>query len=312
MTSDGKRLEMLVAFVEQRLLPSGFEVKTNQIITNDAGVQIAEFDIEIRGKVGTTEFSWLIECRDRPSQGAAPASWIEQLVGRKDRFLFNKVTAVSTTGFSEGAREFARSKGIELRAVRNLSPDDFSDWLMVPSFTFMERRAELAGAVFVISIEDGQEKVDAVNAALVRATNSMVLNKALTGERVELRHAFLGAIEHTGNCFDGLEPNGPSRSVRMEVTYEGNDHFVIATQAGAVRLRQIIYQGTLSIKQTDLPIAVATEYRMDSGTAPISQYVSFEPFNVHGKAMALEMHRIPETEGTHIALRVLGDTPSTS
>src|SRR5712691_3000047 len=125
MGADGRQLEGLVAFVEQTLLPQGFEVKTNERIYNDEGVQIAEFDIEVRGKVGSTEIAWLIECRDRPGQGPAPGSWIEQLVGRRTRFGFNKVTAVSTTGFAAGAIEFAQSEGIELREVRTLGPEEF-------------------------------------------------------------------------------------------------------------------------------------------------------------------------------------------
>ena len=80
-------------------LPVGFEVKSNERVFNDGGIQIAEFDIEIRGKVGTTMIAWLIECRDRPAQGAAPGSWIEQLVGRRNRFGFNKVTAVGVSEF---------------------------------------------------------------------------------------------------------------------------------------------------------------------------------------------------------------------
>src|SRR5688572_22043390 len=103
MTSDGKALEALVAFVEQTLLPSGFDIKTNKLVRDGDGNLIAEFDVQIRGKVGSTEIAWLIECRDRPSDGPQPGAWIEQLVGRRDRFLFNKVTAVSTTGFAVGA-----------------------------------------------------------------------------------------------------------------------------------------------------------------------------------------------------------------
>jgi len=72
MSPDGKQLEALVAFVEEALVPPGFEVKANSRVFNDEGVQIAEFDIEIRGKVGSTTIAWLIECRDRPGQGAAP------------------------------------------------------------------------------------------------------------------------------------------------------------------------------------------------------------------------------------------------
>jgi len=80
MSSDGKQLEALVSFVERTLVPQGFEVQTNTKVFNDEGIQVAEFDVEVRGKVGTTDIAWLIECRDRPSQGAAPASWVEQLV----------------------------------------------------------------------------------------------------------------------------------------------------------------------------------------------------------------------------------------
>ena len=72
MSKDGKSLEALVAFIEKLHLPSGFEVKTNEKIIDDSGVQIAEFDVEMRCKLGTTEMAWLIECRDRPSAGRAP------------------------------------------------------------------------------------------------------------------------------------------------------------------------------------------------------------------------------------------------
>src|SRR3954468_8363390 len=114
MSTDGTDLEKLVAFVEKALLPQGFEVRSNKRVYNDDGIQIAEFDIEVRGQVGSGPISWLIECRDRPECGPAPGSWIEQLVGRRMRFGFNKVTAVSTTGFAKGARDFANAHGIEL------------------------------------------------------------------------------------------------------------------------------------------------------------------------------------------------------
>lgn len=119
MARDGKSLEELVAFVEQLHLPTGFTIKPRERVVVDC-VQIAELDILIEGPVGSTSFEWLIECRDRPSEGAQGGDWIEQLVGRRDRFRLDKVTAVSTTGFSAPAREYAKEKGIELREVRSL------------------------------------------------------------------------------------------------------------------------------------------------------------------------------------------------
>ena len=150
MRQDGRQLEALVEFVERTLLPQGYGVKTNRRIYNDDGVQIAELDVEVRGKVGSTDFAWLIECRDRPSEGPAPGSWIEQLVGRRTRFLFNKVTAVSTTGFAPGAIEFARAQGIELREVKALAAEEFRDWLVMSYISQMDHGGTLRSAVIVL------------------------------------------------------------------------------------------------------------------------------------------------------------------
>lgn len=96
MKRDGKSLEDFIRQIEELHLPPGSSVEVNRLEHNDDGIQVAEFDVFIKGKLGTTEIVWLIECRDRPSSGAAPGSWIEQLIGRRQRFGFHKVTAVST------------------------------------------------------------------------------------------------------------------------------------------------------------------------------------------------------------------------
>jgi hypothetical protein len=109
MGSDaGKELEELVATIEGLLLPAGFTVTKNPRIYNDHGVQVAEFDVEVRGKLGSATVVWLIECRNRPRDGPASGQWIEQLIGRRQRFNFDKVMAVSTTGFPK-ERSSARS-----------------------------------------------------------------------------------------------------------------------------------------------------------------------------------------------------------
>ncbi|HEY2389906.1 MAG TPA: hypothetical protein VGK22_01925 [Candidatus Angelobacter sp.] len=117
--NSGKWLEELVRSMEEYLLPDGFKVESRERIFNDAGEQIAEFDLVISGRFGSTGVSWLIECRDRPSEGAASGGWIEQLVGRKIRFKFDEVFAVSTTGFSPSATDCAEKCGIVLRTVQS-------------------------------------------------------------------------------------------------------------------------------------------------------------------------------------------------
>lgn len=120
MTDRGKELEQLVRSIEKQLLPDTFSVTGNETLVGEGGITEAEFDIVIEGKVGSVACKWLIECRDRPSQGAAPGSWIEQLVGRKAAYDFDKVIAVSTCGYSQGARNIAEGGAITLRDVKKL------------------------------------------------------------------------------------------------------------------------------------------------------------------------------------------------
>lgn len=309
MKSDGKQLEGLVSFVEETLLPQGFDVKTNKRIYNDEGIQIAEFDIEIHGKIGSTKIAWLIECRDRPGQGPAPGSWIEQLVGRRMRFGFNKVTAVSTTGFASGAVEFAQSQQIELREVKALTPEEFTEWLAIRHLSHKERVRRLDHASILINEGEGEER----RAALSQLISSLpgdakFLRSSKSGELVSAAEAFSGVVSEMGQLFEGLEPNGPGKKIRLRVQYTNEtDHFVVDTSIGPVRVEAIDFLGELSIRERLIPLTVTAEYRQTETGEPISQVATFAPHSIHGMMFSLEMHRISESGETHIILRKLPD-----
>src|SRR5262245_2379408 len=109
--NNGRDLEQLVAVIEKLRLPDGFAIATNRRLFDASGKQIAEFDVVIEGHVGTVPLQCLIECRDRPSEGPAPREWMEQLDSRRRHNGFATVMAVSTTGFSAPAIEFAGRVG---------------------------------------------------------------------------------------------------------------------------------------------------------------------------------------------------------
>ena len=286
-------------------MPKGFQVKTNACVFNDEGKQIAEFDIEIRGKVGSTNIAWLIECRDRLSQGTAPASWIEQLVGRRSRFGFNKVTAVSTTGFSDGAAEFARTAGIEIREVKELSPDEFSSWLQLRELSFSNRMAMLDHA----SIEIDSTTDDARQKALMDKFGeingeSRILRSLKTGKLSTLSMAFLGAVLHVGNLFDDVNPNGKGKKIELNVNYSNkDDRFVIDTSLGEVHIIRVKFIGTLSVIERLVSLNVTAEYRNVESGEVISQVAAFEPFEIEGSKVSLEMHKLIETGETYIMLQ---------
>lgn len=168
MKDKGKKLESLVKAVEEIFLPAGFQVTQRRKVYNKKGTQLAEFDLDIRGMVGSKEYGWLIECRDRPSGGPAPSSWIEQLVGRRGRFSFDKVTAVSTTGLSVSATEYATREGIELKTVESITVQETLNWLSNDSILVTYTRAKKLGVLVPTSI--GTERYAAMRAILKAAS----------------------------------------------------------------------------------------------------------------------------------------------
>jgi hypothetical protein len=311
MANDGKQLEQLVAFVEETLLPQGFEVKTNERVLNDEGVQIAEFDVEVRGKVGTMNVAWLIECRDRPGHGPAPGAWIEQLYGRRARFGFNKVTAVSTTGFAVGAIDFARSNGIELREVAALTPEAFGSWLAVRGLVRAERRTQLARATLSLMDGESEERKRAIDGLFTAlGSEGLHLRATKSGALHSLREVFLFAVEFKGDMFDGLRPNGPSKAVHFRVNYTNDeDHFVLETDNGPARVKAIDFRGDLSIIESLVPLEVTSEYRSIDTGERISQVAAFAPMDVHGSQLSVELHRLEESGETHVIVRRVGMSP---
>jgi hypothetical protein len=72
-------------------------------------------------------------------------------------------------------------------------------------------------------------------------------------------------------------------------------------------VRAILFEGTVRLKETLVPLMATAEYRHAPTGAVISQVASFEPQSIHGMKVTMEMHKIGETGETHIILRRMAD-----
>jgi len=305
MMNDGKSLEALVSFVERLHLPPGVDVKTNTRIFNEEGIQISEFDVEIRGRWGTTEIAWLIQCRDRPTK-SAPGEWIEQLVGRRDRFGFNKITAVSTSGFSPGAVSYAKETGIELREVRDLSPEEFSRWFVANTIPLRHPQGKLLGVNVIFSNEEMALvseflKGKSVTEKLFRSTETGEMVSALEVFQSQLNTPNMDAI------MQKMKPEDGEKNAKLTFQFPSDtSHYVVDFASRAARIREFIFTCKLLVSEMLLPITKSAEYTLVDGAKPISQMVAYE-FPAWDRQLSLEMHNISETGETHVILRVLGE-----
>lgn len=252
--NDGKQLERLVELIERSQLRSGFEVETRRPVFNEDGDQIAELDILVTGKVGSATVRFLIECRDRPSEGSAPVSWVEQLVGRRQRLKLDKVMAVSSTGFAPGAKTFAEDSGIELRSLDNLTYKDVASWL--PNNAPLIIRDGRFHAVRVGLPHDGDH--DEAQQIPFNADEQLFRHRE-SGEIITLLDIWKKII-NDNRTWDGVEEGGAKKDVTISVRPDILSEYVFQLDDSELDLGFIEFDATLVIAVPTMPLAQAAQY----------------------------------------------------
>ena len=307
MKNSGKKFEQLVKQIEEVFLPQGLSISTNEHVFDDDGHQLAEFDILISGKIGTTSFKWLIECRDRSSDGAAPGSWIEQLVGRRDRFAFNKVTAVSTTGFAEGVKEYAEQKGIELRSVEKLTGNEITDWIKISEADAIVNLGVLHHVTLVANSQTDKNAIQALESTLAKTNASreqQILINTKSGERTSISSFWQKVINASPQMFSGILPNAQPREAEIHINYKDSvDHYQVQTNEGLVDIAQFIFRAKLSVIHSKVPITGITQYSKVLEQDMIAQSAHFK-IGVGDKVVDVALHNFGEKDKTLITARL--------
>ncbi|MEQ1783946.1 MAG: restriction endonuclease [Hyphomonadaceae bacterium] len=301
MTNDGKSLESFVANVEEILVPKGFTVTRGAKRFFESGQQEAEFDVIVSGKVGSADITWLIECRDRPSQGAAPGAWIEQLYGRRRIHKFDKVTAVSTTGFAESAIAAANSSDIELRTVSDLDVASMQRWLIMDEFVLFRPHTTPHAIRLRMRPEEPVGTHERVEAWLKdKTTRDAILRSSKTGEYHSVTTAMEAAI-NDNRLFEQATAAAPKR-FKLNLEYpDDDDHYLLDIDDDTFRVAALDLEFTISIETLRIPMASKRDYRNVGAEGAIAQVVSFGPMQFGGSLAHLELHHTEA--GTQILLR---------
>ena len=260
--TDGAWLENLVALIEGQTLPIGFKVQTRKPVFNDVGGQIAEFDIVISGQLGTSEVSWLIECRDRPSDGAAPGEWIEQLIGRRDRFHFHKVMAVSSTGFSPGAIETARDFGIDLRSMELLTYREVSRWLPLNAPMIIRKNHLNAVRIFAVASPRAGRGAGGWHC---RSDERIFVGRT-SGNTVSLTEIW-GDVVKNNDLWKDIPEGGPARTLTVRAEQYLPEKYAVLVDGETISISSIEFDSTLQAVVPKMPLVKAADYSSESVSA---------------------------------------------
>jgi hypothetical protein len=127
----GREFEQQVERLKAAFAPMGVIVTSPDFFPDRVTGVLREVDVGIRGLFGD-QFGTL-ECRDRVS--VQDATWIEQLVTKREDIGASFTIAVSSSGFSEGAVKKARHYKIGIGQTRELVPAELLEWIGVGEVT---------------------------------------------------------------------------------------------------------------------------------------------------------------------------------
>jgi hypothetical protein len=318
--SDGKALEAFVAKIERLSLPPGVTVATNRRLVDESGEQLAEFDIEIQGKIGTTELKWLIECRDRRSSCSAPRSWIEQLIGRRHTYNFGKIVAVSTTPFSRGALLLAKSAGIETRTVTEISPEQIKEWLGLVGVEAVSARFSLTKVIFLPAPGSPAGAAEEIATTLreKKPSDRCIRYQGKGSGMVSSNDIFFRFVsQDPEGVWGGISPDTWHPRRYFFLFSEEREAFFVDTAIGPIRICAVDCDCEVSTKGVRVPFQGHKEYRGSSGEliarASHASHTDVDGFHLHAEAVRVGDSDIifVETKTTPVdPLSMWGSRPS--
>lgn len=127
MPRPGRELEQLVARLQHGLARYPVTVESPAFVTGADSGEPREVDVAVRGMVGDVSLLVVFECRDR--RRVQGVEWIDSIYGKLRDVHASKIVAVSSSGFTGGAKRSAAARGFELRTVDAIGPTAIRSWL---------------------------------------------------------------------------------------------------------------------------------------------------------------------------------------
>jgi len=123
MTRESDKFERQIERIHHLIEKSDADVTWNEKVPDpDNPEQERQIDITIKSNNSLT----IVECRIH--KRTQDVKWIEELMGKRISLRADNVIAVSSSGFTKGAKEKAKKHGIILRDLINLVDEEVQNW----------------------------------------------------------------------------------------------------------------------------------------------------------------------------------------
>jgi hypothetical protein len=121
--------ERMIQRIESALAPLGAVVEHNIKVHDFQSEEPRQIDVCIRYPREGQQGLVTVECRKRETK--SDVQWIDLLVGKRAAIRADRTIAVCFKGLSAPALEKAQATGIEVRSIKEITPEEISSWCEV-------------------------------------------------------------------------------------------------------------------------------------------------------------------------------------
>lgn len=270
MIKKGRKFELLIETLEKYSLNDQGKIISPGFLIDKVTNQSREVDILIKSKIGTTDISIIIECRDRKSK--QDVTWIEQIYTKLNDLNADKVIAVSSSGFTKPALAKAKRYGIETRTYSEIDRTIIESWWRVEHIDFISKQFNIVYFHPTLVDNDILKKLK-----IRKDSTSKILYDSFNNKNVSFTDLFQGVCGQIKNFWGNLVPNGSSERVRFNVDWDDEERKIyLLTEKNESKLISIEYVVDLFIVCKKIPVSKVSSYSNSENT--ISHVIEYEKF----------------------------------
>ncbi|GBF21898.1 MULTISPECIES: restriction endonuclease [Arenibacter] len=277
MTRKGRKFEILIETLEKHALNKEGTIISPGYLTDQVTRQLREVDVLIASRVGTSNISIILECRDRKAK--QDTTWIEQLNSKLKDLKADKLIAVSSSGFSKPALEKAERYGIETRTFSEIDKTIIESWWQVNHVDFISKQFR------IIHFHPHLEDQDFFKKFRVPANpeEKYILDKS-ENRLLSMTELFRENCNQIISLWGGLIPNGKASRDRINIDCNIPERvlqFIFNEKRSKILKIEIV--ADLFIVGEKIPLSKVSSYTSPDST--ISHVIEYDGFPIKDKSM---------------------------
>jgi len=263
-------------------------------------------DVSLRGKVGSTDVLIILECRDRKS--SEDVTWIEQLATKRDDIGANKAIAISSTGFTSGAKLKANSKNIELRTIEDINIDTISNWFISKNIISRSISLQIDSKIDLRYPRKDQKRV-------VKLFNDLK-SETIASAKIFLDNKNEDPISIKNLiCKKYRQDIESCREPRIHILFRKGTltpqnqslGFLLLIDDKKAIIDRIHYIAKIDVTVTQAPIQSVKSYKTEESN--LANIIRFEHSDLLEPDQSIEVVGISDGEGKKIGIRVVKNNP---